>query len=90
MLLEKLTTATFSKTARLEEVEIRDFFNVRDRLGITDGLITYAFEAGVPRLVIPKSLRQQVIINLHAANQGATAMTSRARSMCFGQGWTVT
>ena len=86
LLLEKISTASFCKTAHLESTETRDFFNVRDRLGITDGLITYSFEAGPPRLVIPKSLRQQVIINLHAANQGSTAMTARARSCVYWPG----
>ena len=86
MLFKKISTLSFAKTAHLEAVEIRDFFNVRDRLGISDGLITYAFESGMPRLVIPKCLRQQVIVNLHAANQGASSMTARARSSVYWPG----
>ena len=38
------------------------------------------------RLVIPKTLRKQALINLHAANQGATQMLARARQVIYWPG----
>ena len=86
LLLEKTANGSFAATAHLENTTIREYFNVKDRLGIVDGLLTYSFEDGIPRLVIPVSLRQQVISNLHAANQGASTMLSRARSSVYWPG----
>ena len=39
-----------------------------------------------PRLVIPKSLRSNVIENLHAANQGVESICARARHSVYWPG----
>ena len=46
----------------------------------------YAFEDGNLRTVIPKDLRNQVIKQLHSANQGTTSMLSRARKSFYWPG----
>ena len=69
-----------------EMPSIREFYNVKDRLCIVDGLIMYGFEAGNLRLVIPKRFRHQIIVNLHFANQGSTSMFSRARQAMYWPG----
>jgi hypothetical protein len=38
------------------------------------------------RIVIPKSIRQQMIKNLHSANQGSTSMLARARKWYYWPG----
>ena len=49
-------------------------------------LIMYGFESGNLRLLIPKRLRHQIIMNLHSANQGSTSMLSRARQAMYWPG----
>ena len=51
----------------------------KDRLNVVNGFMMYTFEDRAPRLDIPKSLRRQIIMNFHAANQGSTSMLARAR-----------
>ena len=41
MLLDKVTSSTFATPQVCENVEIRNYFNVRDRLSIMDGLLLY-------------------------------------------------
>ena len=67
-LFEKIRTNTFADSYTLEEPLVKEFYKVRDRLRITNKLITYTFEANNERIVVPKQLRQQIIKNLHAAN----------------------
>ena len=45
--------------------EFRAYWRVRDQLSVDDGLIVYGC-----RLVIPSSLRKQVLSELHASHQG--------------------
>ena len=46
----------------------------------------YSFEDNIKRFVIPRSLRQRLITNLHSANQGATSMLARARKSWYWPG----
>ena len=85
-LLTKVSTNGFAGSRAQEESAVRDFYNVRDRLCIVDGLLMYGFEERDLRLVIPRSLRQQVLRNLHAAHQGTTSMLSRARQSVYWPG----
>ena len=84
--LSKVLRNEFAKTNALEESCVREFFNVRERLSVLDGQLMYNYEGKHPRLVIPKSLRGQVILNLHAANQGATSILARARHDVYWPG----
>lgn len=62
---------------------LHDFFGLRDSLYSFDGVILYN-----NRLVIPKSLRPQVLAALHSAHQGISTMTARAESSVFWPGIT--
>ena len=84
--LSKVRTGGFADTSPLEEPDVREFFNVRDRLSVIDGQLMYNFEGKHPRVVIPKLLRSQVVLNLHAANQGATSILARARHDVYWPG----
>ena len=65
---------------------LRPFYGVRDRLAVSRDLITYTFDQGCVRLVIPDSLRQQVAANLHAGHQGLDSMLRRARHSVYWLG----
>ena len=85
-LFEKVKKNTFAECMSAERPSIREFYNVKDRLSIVDNLIMYKFESGNLRLVIPKRLRHQIIVNLHSANQSSTSMLSRARQAIYWPG----
>ena len=63
--------------------ELREYFQYRDDLYTSDGIILYK-----DRVVIPPALRSEVLSSLHAAHQGITSMTSRADSSVFWPGIT--
>ena len=58
---------------------IREYHQFRDELYSVDGVVIYK-----DPVVIPPSLRNEVLTSLHAAHQGVTSMTARAdRSICI-------
>ena len=59
------------------------YWQYRDSLHITDGVIVYN-----DRVVVPQSLRHAVLDALHAAHQGVSTMSLRARSIKFWPGMT--
>lgn len=62
---------------------LRSFHQFREHLHSSDGVIIYK-----GRVVIPPSLRQDVLSALHSAHQGTTSMTARAESSIFWPGIT--
>ncbi|KAL8583505.1 hypothetical protein ACOMHN_056315 [Nucella lapillus] len=92
---EKVQTATASELHHLTEIiqsgfpdnrqdlpaALREYFQFRDDLTTIDGVITYK-----DHVVIPPSLRQEVLSTLHAAHQGTTSMISRAEASVFWPG----
>ena len=62
---------------------LRDYFQFRDDLYTVDGVVLYK-----DRIVIPPSLREEVLTHLHAAHQGVTSMTARAEASVFWPGIT--
>ena len=85
-LTSKVKTQSFAESMSLEDPSLKEFYNVRDRLSITNGILMYSFEDGQKRIVIPKTLRKQMILNLHSANQGSTSMLARARKSWYWPG----
>ena len=72
---------------RAQELEcLRPFYSVRNRLSVSRGLVTYIYEQGNVRLVIPEGLRRQVAANLHASHQGLDSMLRRARQTVYWPG----
>ncbi|XP_064100950.1 uncharacterized protein K02A2.6-like [Macrobrachium nipponense] len=65
---------------------IKPYFNVRDRLGIVDELVVYSYDEGHVRLVIPVSLRDRVVSNLHSGHQSSDSMIRRARQALYWPG----
>ena len=58
--------------------ELRQYHQYRHYLHTVNGVILYK-----DRLVIPPSLRDQILSSLHSAHQGVTQMCSRAESSIF-------
>lgn len=65
---------------------MRPFFKVRDRLSVVEDIVTYTFDQGHVRLVIPESLRQKVAAHLHSGHQGLDSMLRRARQSVYWPG----
>ena len=63
--------------------DLREYIRFRDLLSTVDGVVLYK-----NRIVIPRSLRQNVLATLHSAHQGVTSMTARAESAVFWPGIT--
>ena len=73
--------------SKAQEIEcLRPFFSVRDRLSVTDNLVTYTFEEGSVRLVVPEAVRDQIASNLHSGHQGLDSMLRRARHSVYWPG----
>ena len=62
----------------------RIYHQYRSDLSIAEGVILYQ-----DRIVIPPSLRDQVLETLHAAHQGVTSMNARAKASVFWPGITI-
>ena len=62
---------------------LSNFWRYRDALYELDGVVLYD-----DRVVVPPSLRSQVLNTLHAAHQGVSSMEVRARSIVFWPGMT--
>ena len=80
-LLSKTILAGFPSTRHATDPQLRDFWSVRDRLSVHNGIILMG-----DRLVIPKSVKQRIINGLHAAHQGVSSMMSRARQSVYWPG----
>ena len=63
--------------------EIRPYHQFKENLNTFDGVILYH-----DRIVIPPSLRGQVLQSLHSAHQGVSQMQSRAEASFFWPGMT--
>ena len=64
-------------------VQIRDYFQFREDLYTIDGVAMYK-----DRIIIPTSLRKNILDALHSAHQGISSMMSRAESSVFWPGIT--
>ena len=62
---------------------IREYHQYKDELHTIDGVVLYK-----DRIVVPPSLRGDVLSALHAAHQGVSSMTSRAEVSVFWPGIT--
>ena len=64
-------------------IGLREYFQFRNDLSTYDGVILYK-----SRVIIPPSLRQEVLSTLHSAHQGTAQMIARAESSVFWPGIT--
>ena len=86
LLSHTVETGTFAKSKANEKELLKEFYDVRNRLSIVNGLVTYTFETGAPRLVVPKKLRKDILKNLHSAHQGVESILARARTSVYWPG----
>ena len=63
--------------------DLQEYFSLRDGLYTLDGVVLYN-----DRIVIPPSLRDEVLQSLHSAHQGVSSMSSRAEASVFWPGIT--
>ena len=64
----------------------RERLESHERLAVNQDLVTYIFDQGCVRLVIPETLRSQIAANLHAGHQRFDSMLWRARQRVFWPG----
>ena len=64
-------------------IPLRAYHQFREHLHTIDGVVIYK-----DRIVIPPSLREDVLLALHSAHQGISSMTARAESSVFWPGIT--
>ena len=83
LLVRKVKEHSFAATQSQEDKLAHPFYNIRNRLFISHDLLMYKYESNPARLVIPQSLRSEVIDNLHVANQGAESIQSHARHSIY-------
>lgn len=63
--------------------ETVDYWESRRHLTVVNNIVMYQ-----DRIVVPPSLRERVLSNLHSAHQGVSSMNSRARACIFWPGIT--
>ena len=84
---DRVRTATSSDDnmqALIEFIEaLREYFQFRESLHTADGVILYK-----DRVVIPPSLKNEILSSLHSDHQGVTVMTAKAESSVFWPGIT--
>ena len=71
----------FEKTRSLTAPEIRVYWAVRHCLSVGDGLVLLDH-----RIVVPTSLRTNVLCSLHSAHQGEVGMKARANESVYWPG----
>ncbi|XP_076050210.1 uncharacterized protein LOC143030874 [Oratosquilla oratoria] len=86
LLIAKVTAGDWHPQRAQELTCLRQFYGVRDRLAVSQGLVTYTYEQGAVRLVVPAALRHRVAANLHASHQGLDGMLRRARQAVYWPG----
>ncbi|GAB1597479.1 hypothetical protein Ahia01_000965400, partial [Argonauta hians] len=92
---ERIKVATASELHKLVEAiaegsllpsyktnkDLKPYLKVRDNLSTIDGVALYK-----DRVVVPPSLRHEVLSTLHSAHQGTSSMISRAEASVFWPG----
>ena len=71
----------FPERADPEHAAIRPYWNVRDSLSVIEGVAVLN-----DRLVVPSSLRANILRNLHSAHQGVSKMSARALQTVYWPG----
>ena len=80
-LLELIQNGFPQSRNKVQPSHAREYWSVHERLSCIDGVALMD-----SRVVIPRSLRKQIITNLHAANQGISGMKARANQTVYWPG----
>ena len=86
MLIAKVMGNDWRSSKSQEATCLRPFYNVRDRLSVSNNLVLYSYEQGPARIVIPEALRAKIAANLYAGHQGLDSMQRRARHTVYWPG----
>lgn len=86
LLLAKVTAGDWHPHRAQELICLRQYYGVRDRLSASQGMVTYTYDQGSVRLVIPEALRRRVASILHAGHQGLDRMLRSARQSVYWPG----
>ncbi|XP_064088671.1 uncharacterized protein K02A2.6-like [Macrobrachium nipponense] len=86
LLMARVLAGDWANSKSQEVACLWPFYGIRERLAVVQDLVTYTFEKGNVRLVIPEPLRQQVAANLHGGYQGLDPMQRRARQTVYWPG----
>jgi len=78
-------TAGMPTTSNGLPVELQQFWQLRNDLYVIDGVVLFK-----QRVLVPKTLRSEILQSLHSAHQGMTAMNERAKTEVYWPGITVT
>ena len=71
----------FPDSSRDVHQHVQPYHQYRKQLSIVDGVLCYK-----TRVVVPTTLRQEVLQTLHSAHQGTTGMINRAEQAVFWPG----
>ena len=71
----------FPTTRSLTEPMLRDFWHIRENLAVEDGIAYFGH-----RVIVPRTLRKQILEHLHSAHQGVTSMKNRATASVYWPG----
>lgn len=74
----KFVTTEWEKSTLTDNEEFQQFYNRRESLSFSNGLILFG-----ERIVIPTKLREKIFIQLHQGHQGMEKMKSLARSYVY-------
>ena len=83
LLLSKVLANGWPWSKSEELASLCPIFNVKDRLVVLQDLVTYAYEDGYMRLVIPESLRGQISGNSQSGHLGLDSILRRARQSVY-------
>ena len=81
--LRSIITTGFPEFRHALPPDLQEFFQFREYLYTIDGVVLYKH-----RIVIPQSLRADILSILHSAHQGTTSMNARTESTVFWPGIT--
>ena len=79
--LTRLVEEGFPETKEQLPYNLREFFKHRENLSTCQGVILYNW-----RVLVPRSLRQEVLEGLHSGHQGVVGMKARASNAVFWPG----
>ena len=79
--LQQIITQGFPDHRNQLPDSCRRYWNIREHLTVDDGMIVYGC-----RLLIPSSMRQQALANLHESHQGTVRTKERARLSIYWPG----
>ena len=77
-LLERVIHAGWPKTRRAVDKDLQDFWNIRDELFSANGLVFFG-----SRILVPESLRKEMLLKVHGGHFGIEKCKSRARQLIY-------